>query len=287
MSTIAIVLLIILGVILLIAIGAVVSYNRFVTQRNLVRESWRQIDVELQRRHDLIPNLIETVKGFAAQERNVLMQVTEARNMAENVRRAPGIQAEAQAQAENQLSGALGRLIAVSEAYPDLKSNQNFLELQRQLEETEDRVAAGRRFYNGNVRALNTRVEAFPSNITAGAFKFTKEQYFEVDDPQVRAAVRVDFGGMNAPMGQPAPGPYAGQPAQLPAPQPQYGGVPGVAPQPQPQYAPPPGQPSGQPGQYPAQGYPPPGQPPVQPPPLPPQTPPQAPPQAPPRPPQH
>lgn len=221
MSTGVIVLLVIIGVLLIVAIGLVISYNRFVTQRNLVRESWRQIDVELQRRHDLIPNLIQTVQGFAAQERTVLQQVTEARSAAENLRRSPGIHAGAQAQAENQLSGALGRLIAVAEAYPDLKSNQNFLELQRQLAETEDRIAAGRRFYNGNVRAINTRVEAFPSNVVAGMFRFSREEYFEVDDPAVRSAVRVDFSNLGAPPAPAAPvaPPGAGYP-QLPQPGP-------------------------------------------------------------------
>jgi LemA protein len=182
--------------IVLLAVWLMVSYNRFVRQRNLVQESWRQIDVELQRRHDLIPNLVETVKAFAAQERNVLVSVIEARNRAEAVRQSPGIHAAEQAQAEGALQRAVGGLFAVAEAYPDLKSNQNFLALQQQLAETEDRIAAGRRFYNANVRAINTRVEAFPSNMVANAFKFAKEEYFEVDDPASRAAVQVDFSGL-------------------------------------------------------------------------------------------
>src|SRR6266498_2311138 len=161
------------GIVVLLLISLMVMYNRFVTQRNLVRESWRQIDVELQRRYDLIPNLIETVKGYAAHERGVL-----------------------QAVAEGALSGALSRLLVTVEAYPDLKANQNFVVLQQQLVETEDRIAAGRRFYNGNVRALNTRVESFPSNLVAGMFKFHAEEYFEVNDPTVRATPRVDFSGL-------------------------------------------------------------------------------------------
>jgi LemA protein len=189
----------------LIAGWLMVSYNRFVRQRNVVQESWRQVDVELQRRHDLIPNLVESVKAFAAQERNVLVSVIEARNRAEAVRQSPGIHAAEQAQAEGQLQRAIGGLFAVAEAYPDLKSNQNFLSLQSQLAETEDRVAAGRRYYNANVRELNTRVEAFPSNLVAGAFKFGKEEYFEVDDPAARSAVQVDFSGLGeAPQPPPA-----------------------------------------------------------------------------------
>jgi LemA protein len=178
-----------LAVLAVLAIAVVVSYNRFVRQRNLVQESWRQIDVELKRRHDLIPNLVETVKGYASHERGVFDEVTRARAAAA----APGSSPAVQAQQETLLGQALGRLFAVAEDYPDLKASANFLELQQQLEETEDRIAAGRRFYNGNVRALNTRVEAFPSNLVAKAFGFGKEEYFEVEDPAVRAAPTVDF----------------------------------------------------------------------------------------------
>jgi LemA protein len=182
-------LYVLLGVLVLLALGAVGSYNRFVRQRNLVQESWRQIDVELTRRHDLIPNLVETVKGYAAHERTVLSSVVEARNAAVQ---ATGSVA-AQAEAETKLSGSLRGLLAVAEAYPDLKAAGPFQQLQAQLAETEDRIAAGRRFYNGNVRALNTRVEAFPSSLVAGACHVTKAEYFETDDPQVRAPVQVDF----------------------------------------------------------------------------------------------
>ncbi|MGB8650354.1 MAG: LemA family protein [Mycobacteriales bacterium] len=183
-------LLVVIGVlVLLLALGLVLSYNRFVRQRNLVQESWRQVDVELTRRHDLIPNLVETVKGYAAHERTVLSNLVEARNQAVQ---ASGSVA-AQATAENQLGGALRGLLAVAEAYPDLKAAGPFQQLQAQLAETEDRIAAGRRFYNGNVRALNTRVEAFPSSLVASAFHFGKAEYFETDDPEVRAPVKVDF----------------------------------------------------------------------------------------------
>lgn len=188
---------IILGFVFLLILAFVASYNRFVRQRNLVQESWRQVDVELGRRHDLIPNLVETVKGYATQERTVLQSVTEARTNAVTALQSQASGVAAQAQAENTLGRALGGLFAVAENYPDLKSSQNFLALQQQLTETEDRIAAARRFYNGNVRALNTRVEAFPSSLTAGLFGFTKADYFEIDDPAVRAPVAVDFSSLS------------------------------------------------------------------------------------------
>ena len=180
---------IVLAVVAVLAVAVVVSYNRFVRQRNLVQESWRQVDVELKRRHDLVPNLVETVKGYATHEREVFDAVTKARALAA----APGSTPAQQAQQEGILGQALGRLFAVAEAYPELKASTNFLELQRELTETEDRIAAGRRFYNANVRAMNTRVEAFPSNLVAGVFGFHKEEYFEVEDEAVRSAPTVDF----------------------------------------------------------------------------------------------
>jgi LemA protein len=184
------VLYVVLGVVALLALSVVVSYNRFVRQRNLVQESWRQVDVELRRRHDLVPNLVETVKGYAAHEKAVLTDVTAARAAAV----AAGGGVAASAAAESALAGSLRSLFAVAEAYPDLKAAGPFQQLSSQLAETEDRIAAGRRFYNGNVRALNTRVEAFPSSIVASLFGFSKAEYFEVEDPAVRAPVVVDFG---------------------------------------------------------------------------------------------
>ncbi|HTE74242.1 MAG TPA: LemA family protein [Actinomycetes bacterium] len=180
---------IVLAVVVLLAVAVVVSYNRFVRQRNLVQESWRQVDVELKRRHDLIPNLVETVKGYATHEREVFDAVTKARAQAA----APGSTPAQQAQQEGILGQALGRLFAVAEAYPELKASTTFLELQRELTETEDRIAAGRRFYNANVRAMNTRVESFPSNLVASVFGFHGEEYFEVEDEAVRSAPTVDF----------------------------------------------------------------------------------------------
>jgi len=180
--------LVFLGVVVVVALALVASYNRFVRQRNLVQESWRQVDVELTRRHDLVPNLVETVKGYAAHERTVLSNVVEARAAALS---APTVAAKGEA--ETKLAGSRRGLFAVAEAYPELKAAGPFLQLQAQLAETEDRIAAARRFYNGNVRALNTRVEAFPSSLVASTFHFTKADYFETDDPEVRAPVQVHF----------------------------------------------------------------------------------------------
>jgi LemA protein len=189
-----VVLIIVLVVVLLLLIAPIVSYNRFVRQRNLVAESWRQIDVELQRRHDLIPNLVETVKGYAAHERQVFDDITEARAAAMQARSSAENDRGQRATAENALSRAVVGVVAVAEGYPQLKANANFLTLQHELVETEDRIAAGRRFYNGNVRALNTRVQAFPSNVVAGLFHITAADYFELDDPGARQAVSIDLG---------------------------------------------------------------------------------------------
>lgn len=187
-----IVLAVVLGVVVLFAVAFAVSYNRFVRQRNLVRESWNQIDVQLQRRHDLIPNLVETVRAYAVQERQVLESVTAARARAVG---STGNPARA-TQLEGAVQTGLGRLLATAEAYPELRSDENFLDLQRQLADTEDRIAAGRRFYNGNVRALNTRVEGFPSAVVASLFHFQRADYFVVDDAAVRAPVAVDLAGI-------------------------------------------------------------------------------------------
>lgn len=191
MNVVGVILLVVLGLVVIGLIWGVATYNGFVRLRNLVQEAWRQIDVELHRRHDLIPNLVETVKGYAAHERAVFDEVTAARAAAA----APGASPARQAQQENQLTAALGRLFAVAEAYPQLRAAENFLALQAELTNTEDRIAAGRRFYNANVRQLNTKVESFPSNIVAGMFHFVRAEYFEAQDPIVRAAPTVDFGG--------------------------------------------------------------------------------------------
>jgi LemA protein len=170
--------IVLLAVILLVVFGGIASYNRFVSQRNLVRDAWANIDTELRRRYDLIPNLVETVKGYASHEREVFENVTKARAMATS---ATGSPAE-QAAAEGPLVAALRQLFAVAENYPDLKANQNFLALQSELSNTEDRLQTARRFYNSNVRDYNRRVQSFPSNLIARSFGFTEEQFFEVDE---------------------------------------------------------------------------------------------------------
>ena len=221
--TVIIILVVIVVILALIAMG---SYNGFVKSRNLIQESWRQIDVELNRRYELIPNLVETVRAYAAHERNTLEDITRLRSQAQSVAQSDGAQPSQQrADVEEQLSGAVRNLIVSVEAYPDLKSNQNFLELQRQLAETEDRIAAGRRFYNANVRVYNTKVESVPSNLIANMFHFEKATYFEVNDPSVRQAPNVSFGEI-AYRGDPQQGqpPQQGQlPPQQSAPPVQFG----------------------------------------------------------------
>jgi LemA protein len=190
-------------VVVLLALAVVGIYNGLVSLRNRVQEAWRQIDVELKRRHDLIGNLVETVKGYAAHERGTLEDVMKARSAA----MAGGQGPAQQAQSEGALSAALGRLFAVAEAYPDLKANQNFLSLQEELTSTEDRIASARRYYNANVRELNTRVETVPSNIVAGMFNIGRAEYFEAEGAE-REPVQVDFGQREATI--PPPSGYAG-----------------------------------------------------------------------------
>lgn len=167
---------------LILLLSIVGMYNRFVRQRTLVQESWGQIDVELTRRHDLIPALVETVKGYAAHERSVLEQLVQAREQAEAHKNASP---KAREGYEEAVGGAVHNVLVRAEAYPDLKASGNFLQLQEALTTTEDRIAAARRFYNGNVRALNTRVSTFPSNLIATVFGFEKAQFFELRDPAV------------------------------------------------------------------------------------------------------
>jgi LemA protein len=196
--------IVLLAVILLVVFGGIASYNRFVSQRNLVRDAWANIDTELRRRYDLIPNLVETVKGYASHEREVFENVTKARAMATA---ATGSPAE-QAAAEGPLVAALRQLFAVAENYPDLKANQNFLALQAELSNTEDRLQTARRFYNSNVRDYNRRVQSFPSNVVARSFGFTEEQFFEVDE-----ALRGDAGVPHVDFVGEAPGvTFGGEP---------------------------------------------------------------------------
>ncbi len=178
------------GVLLLVVlIWLVATYNRFVRLRQHVRESWADIDVELKRRYELIPNLVGTVRGYAAHEKELLEQITELRNRAAANRGS----AASQAGDETALMLGLGKLFAVVESYPDLKANENFLALQQQLAETEDRIAAARRFFNGNVRDMNGLRETFPSNIVAGMFNFEAETFFEISDAAERVVPRVDL----------------------------------------------------------------------------------------------
>ncbi|MDU0313503.1 LemA family protein [Phycicoccus sp. M110.8] len=199
-----IVAIVIVVLVVLLALWAVGIYNGLIKLRNLVQEAWRQIDVELKRRHDLIGNLVETVKGYAAHERGTLEDVMKARSAAMSGGQSPA----QQAQSEGLLSAALGRLIAVAEAYPDLKANQNFLALQGELTSTEDRIASARRYYNANVRELNTKVETVPSNVVAGMFGVHREEYFETETAAEREPVQVDFGQREATI--PPPSGYAG-----------------------------------------------------------------------------
>ena len=181
---------IVLGALGVVALAIGLSYNRFVQQRNLIRDSWSNIDTELRRRHDLIPNLVETVQGYAVHEREVLAEVTEARTAAVGSTGPAGRvgrtePTDAQAGEENVLAGSLRHLLAVAERYPDLKADRAFLALQDELTNTEDRIQAARRFYNANVRGYNQRVESVPSNVIASVFGFRPEKFFEVE-PVVR-----------------------------------------------------------------------------------------------------
>lgn len=189
MGTAIVVLIIFLVIIGLIAAFVIGIYNRLVRLRQNVKESWSAIDTELRRRYDLIPNLVETVKGYAGHERDTLEAVIAARNAAATN---TGTPAE-QAQTENILTGALRQLFALSEAYPQLRANENFMQLQEQLNQTENQIAQSRRFYNANVRELNTGVETFPASLIAGSFGFQQAEYFEIDDPAARGPVKVQF----------------------------------------------------------------------------------------------
>ncbi len=179
---------IILGVVAVIVLWLIFAYNRLVIFKTRVKEAWSDIDVQLKRRHDLIPNLVETVKGYMAHEKNVFEKVTEART------RAIGAQSkDEKLGAENALSGTLKTLFAVSENYPELKANANFLELQRELADTENKIQAARRFYNGNVMEYNTKISVFPTNLIAGIFRFKKEEFFGLDSESEREPVKVGF----------------------------------------------------------------------------------------------
>ncbi len=178
---------VVLGLVVLLVLYLVVAYNGLIRLRNRIENAWSQIDVQLQRRYDLIPNIVETVKGYASHERGVFDEVTRARSNAIN---AQGV--GNQAQAENAITGALKSLFAVAEAYPDLKANQNFLALQEELSGTEGRIAYARQFYNDSVQRYNTKIQSVPTVFIARTLNFSEREYFEADDTS-RGPVRVQF----------------------------------------------------------------------------------------------
>jgi len=179
-----------LGIVVLVGLYVVMIYNGLVKSRQMAEEAWSGIDVQLKRRADLIPNLIETVKGYAAHEKGTFEEVVKLRNQAQAV---PAGDVAGRAQAEGLLSQALGKVFALAEAYPDLKANENFSELQASLEGIESEIQMSRRYYNGAARDLNVKVESFPNNLIAGQFGFSKREYFEIDNPADRVVPTVKF----------------------------------------------------------------------------------------------
>ena len=179
---------VLLAIVVVLVLGAITIYNGLVRLRNRVRNAWSQIDVQLKRRHDLIPNLVETVKGYAGHEKQTLENVIKARNQA---LQATGV--ANQARAESELSGALGRLLVIVEQYPNLKANENFLSLQEELSSTENRIGFARQNYNDEVMRFNTKIEVFPNNVLSGMFGFGKEEFFEIEDAAQREVPQVKF----------------------------------------------------------------------------------------------
>lgn len=179
---------VLLGIVGVVVLWIIVAYNGLVRLKNRVEEAWSDIDVQLKRRYDLIPNLVNTVKGYASHESGVFEKVTEARSRAMSAGSAGD-----KAEAENMLSSTLKSLFAVAEAYPELKANQNFLALQQELSDTENKIQAARRFYNGNVMELNTKIETFPTNVIANMFNFAKREFFELEEEAAKQPVKVEF----------------------------------------------------------------------------------------------
>ncbi len=190
MGTLGITLIVIGAGFVLALLWLVLAYNGLVRFRNQVQNAWAQIDVQLKRRWDLIPNLVETVKGYTKHEAETLQRVTEARNIAQGT---AGRGVAKQAEAESELSGALSRLMVVVEAYPDLKANQNYLALQEELTSTENKISFSRQFYNDSVMKFNSRTQVFPTNVVAGVFNFKQGEFFELKDPAAREAPKVQF----------------------------------------------------------------------------------------------
>ena len=185
------VLWVVLGIIVILILAIIGMYNSLIRLKNRVDEAWSDIDVQLKRRYNLIPNLIETVKGYASHEKETLEKVVQARNAAMQAQ--SGGDVKKAAEAENMLSSTLKSIFALSESYPDLKANQNFLELQRELSDTENKIQASRRFYNGNVRDFNTKIQVFPTNIIAGMLNFKAREFFEIEEAEEREVVKVKF----------------------------------------------------------------------------------------------
>lgn len=182
---------IVVAIIVVLLLYIVSIFNGLIRLKNRVDESWSDIDVQLKRRYDLIPNLIETVKGYASHEKETLERVIQARNNAMSLQNSDNV--EAKLQAENNLSSTLKSIFALSENYPDLKANENFLELQRELTDTENKIQASRRFYNGNVRDFNTKIELFPANLVAKRLGFTVRKFFEIEESSERENIQVKF----------------------------------------------------------------------------------------------
>lgn len=182
---------VVIGVVAIVLLWIVAAFNGFVRLRNRVEEAWSDIEVQLKRRTDLIPNIVETVKGYASHEKKVFDDVTEARTRVMSAEQKGDVKQVGRA--ENMLSGALKTLFAVAENYPDLKANVNFLDLQRELADTENKIQAARRFYNTNVRDLNTKIESFPDNVIAGMFNVKKREFFDIDEKSEGKPVQVSF----------------------------------------------------------------------------------------------
>ncbi len=182
-------MLIVLGIFIIVIFAGIAIYNKLIRLRNTVRSSWSDIDVQLKKRYDLVPNLVESVKGYAAHEKSVFEKVTEARSAAMQA-----VTPAEKAKAENMLRDTLKSLFAVAEAYPELKANANFMQLQSQLKELEDNIEYARRYYNAVVRDFNILIESFPSNLVASSFNFKQEEFFELEAPEVeRKPVKVSF----------------------------------------------------------------------------------------------
>jgi len=188
MGLLSTILLVVLAIIVVVILWLIAVYNGLIKLKNRTDEAWSDIDVQLKRRHDLIPNLVESVKGYAAHESGTFEKVTQARNMALSAK-----SIEEKGQAENMLSGALKSLFAVAESYPELKASANFLQLQDELSDTENKIQAARRFYNGNVRDFNTKLQSFPTNLFGNMLGFKAFAFFQIDDASEREAVQVKF----------------------------------------------------------------------------------------------